>query len=66
MKNKIKVLRAEKGFTQEELANFIGVSRQTINAIEKQKFDPALATAFRIAQLFNLKIEDIFEFDSTE
>lgn len=60
MKNRIKVLRAEKNITQAELANRVEVSRQTINAIEKGKFDPSLPLAFKIARLFNLKIEDIF------
>lgn len=62
MKNRIKVLRAEKNLTQEDLGEIIGVSRQTINAIEKEKFDPSLPTAFRIAKLFELSIEDIFHF----
>jgi len=65
MKNRIKVLRAEKNLTQEELADIIGVSRQTINAIEKEKFDPSLPTAFRISRLFNLKIEEIFNYESS-
>lgn len=60
MKNKIRELRTLKKLTQEELADIIGVSRQTINAIEKEKFDPSLPTAFKMAELFNLKIEDIF------
>ena len=47
----------------EELADIIGVSRQTINAIEKEKFDPSLPTAFRISKLFNLKIEEIFNYE---
>lgn len=64
MKNRIKVLRAEKNLTQEDLADIIGVSRQTINAIEKEKFDPSLPTAFRISKLFNLKIEEIFNFEN--
>ncbi len=63
MKNRIKVLRAEKNLTQEELSVIIGVSRQTINAIEKEKFDPSLPTAFRISNLFNLPIEEIFEYE---
>ena len=65
MKNRIKVLRAEKNLTQEELADIIGVSRQTINAIEKEKFDPSLPTAFRISRLFNLKIEEVFNFENS-
>jgi putative transcriptional regulator len=63
MKNRLKVLRAEKKLTQEELASIIGVSRQTINAIEKEKFDPSLPTSFLIAQLFELKIEDVFLYE---
>lgn len=63
MKNKLKVLRAENSYTQEDLADIIGVSRQTINAIEKEKFDPSLPTAFRIAKLFKLPIEAIFYFE---
>lgn len=63
MKNRLKVLRAEKNYTQEDLADIIGVSRQTINAIEKEKFDPSLPTAFRISRLFKLPIEEIFHFE---
>ncbi len=65
MKNKLKVLRSEHSYTQEDLAEFIGVSRQTINAIEKGKFDPSLPTAFRISRLFKLPIEAIFTFEET-
>jgi putative transcriptional regulator len=64
MKNKIRVLRAEKNITQGDLADAIGVSRQTINAIEKEKFDPSLPTAFRIARLFERSIEEIFQFST--
>jgi len=60
MKNRIKVLRAERNMTQEELAIEVQVSRQTINAIEKGKFDPSLPLAFKISRLFKLTIEDIF------
>lgn len=63
MRNKLKVLRAERNYTQEDLADVIGVSRQTINAIEKEKFDPSLPTAFRISKLFKLPIEAIFHFE---
>jgi putative transcriptional regulator len=52
MKNSIKELRARDGFTQEDLAHEVGVSRQTINAIEKGKFDPSLPLAFKLAHLF--------------
>ncbi len=61
MKNKIKVLRAEHELTQADLAEKVDVSRQTINAIEKGKFDPSLPLAFKISKLFNKRIEDIFE-----
>lgn len=60
MKNKIKVLRAEHELTQQQLAEKVDVSRQTINAIEKGKFDPSLPLAFKISKLFNLSIEKIF------
>lgn len=64
MKNRIKVLRAERDMTQEELADKVQVSRQTINAIEKEKFDPSLSLAFKISRLFELPIENIFKDDS--
>jgi putative transcriptional regulator len=60
MNNRVKELRKGKGLTQEDLAEIIGVSRQTVNAIEKQKFDPSLNTAFKMAKLFELPIESIF------
>lgn len=60
MKNRLKELRAERNWTQADLANQAGVSRQTINAIEKEKFDPSLPLAFRFTRLFNLRIEEIF------
>lgn len=63
MKNSLKVLRAGRDWTQQDLANRLGVSRQTINAIEKGKYDPALPTAFRLARLFDCRIEDIFDFE---
>ena len=66
MKNRIKVLRAERNMTQEELAIEVQVSRQTINAIEKGKFDPSLPLAFKISRLFELAIEDIFHDDNQE
>ena len=64
MKNRLKVLRAERDWTQADLAAALDVSRQTGNAIEKEKFDPSLPLAFRVARLFNSRIEDIFEDDS--
>ncbi|SBT95487.1 transcriptional regulator, XRE family [Streptomyces sp. DI166] len=60
MKNRITDLRAERGWTQADLAQHVGVSRQTINAIETGRFDPSLPLAFRLAKLFDLKIEEIF------
>lgn len=61
MKNRLRVLRAERDWTQEELAERLGVSRQTINAIETEKYDPSLPLAFKIAKLFGKPIEEIFE-----
>ena len=63
MKNRLKVLRAERDWTQAQLANQLEVSRQTINAIEKGKFDPSLPLAFKAARLFDLPIEEIFQDD---
>jgi putative transcriptional regulator len=63
MKNRIKVLRAERNMTQEDLAIEVRVSRQTINAIEKGKFDPSLPLAFKISRFFGLPVEDIFHYD---
>lgn len=60
MKNKLKVLRAEHDITQADLADALEVSRQTVNAIEKGKFDPSLPLAFKLAHLFKLPIEEIF------
>ena len=60
MKNRLKVLRAENDFTQADLAIKLEVSRQTVNAIEKGKFDPSLPLAFKISKLFQLPIEKIF------
>lgn len=61
MKNHLRVLRAERGWSQADLANQLGVSRQTVNAIETGKYDPSLPLAFKIARLFGLTIEDIFQ-----
>ena len=60
MKNRLKVLRAERDWTQAQLADALDVSRQTINAIETGKFDPSLPLAFRAARLFGMLIEEIF------
>lgn len=60
MKNRIKVLRAERDWSQADLADRLNVSRQTINAIETEKYDPSLPLAFKIADIFQQRIEDIF------
>lgn len=61
MMNRLKEFRARSDMTQEDLAAKVGVSRQTIVAIEKQKYDPSLSLAFRLARCFGVKIEDIFQ-----
>ena len=61
MKNRLKVLRAERDWSQADLAQRLEVSRQSVNAIETGKYDPSLPLAFRIARLFGLPIESIFE-----
>ena len=61
MKNRLRVLRAERDWSQAELAARLGVSRQTVNAIETERYDPSLPLAFAIARLFGLAIEQIFE-----
>jgi putative transcriptional regulator len=63
MKNKLRELRAGKEWSQSDLADKLGVSRQTVNAIETEKYDPSLPLAFKVARLFKSKIEDIFELD---
>jgi putative transcriptional regulator len=60
MKNRLKVLRAERDWSQSDLADHLQVSRQSVNAIETGKYDPSLPLAFRIADVFGLPIEDIF------
>ena len=60
MDNRLRVLRAERSWSQQELAGRLDVSRQSVNAIETGKYDPSLPLAFRIAELFELPIEDIF------
>jgi putative transcriptional regulator len=61
VKNRLRVLRAERDWSQAEVASKLGVSRQTVNAIETGKYDPSLALAFKIARLFGMEIEQIFE-----
>lgn len=60
MKNRLKVLRAERDWSQADLAEKLDVSRQTVNAIETGKYDPSLPLAFKIARLFDLRIEEVF------
>jgi putative transcriptional regulator len=66
MRNRLSVLRAERGWSQAELAARLGVSRQTVNAIEKQRYDPSLPLAFKLAEVFGTSIEQIFEPDRGE
>jgi len=61
MKNRLRVLRAEKEWSQAELAERLDVSRQTINSIETEKYEPSLGLAFKVAKLFEMKIEEVFE-----
>ena len=61
MKNRLRVLRAERGWSQAELAQRIGVSRQAVNALETDKHDPSLGLAYRIAGAFGLAVESIFD-----
>ena len=63
MKNRLKVLRAERDWSQADLAERLDVSRQSVNAIETGKYDPSLPLAFKIAKLFGLAIEQIFQED---
>jgi putative transcriptional regulator len=65
MKNRLKVLRAERDWTQADLAAALEVSRQTINAVETGKYDPSLPLAFKISRLFEMTIEDIFRDEET-
>lgn len=63
MKNELRVLRAEHEWSQGDLAEKLGVSRQTVNALETGKYDPSLPLAFKIARLFGKRIEDVFDDD---
>ena len=66
MKNKLKEMRESKGLTQKEVGEKVGVSRQAINAIETGKFAPSIWLAYGLAKLFNLSIEDFFDFEGSE
>jgi len=61
MKNKLRQLRATRGWSQAELGTALGVSRQTVNAIEAERYDPSLPLAFKIARVFALRIEEVFD-----
>jgi putative transcriptional regulator len=66
VKNRLKVLRAERSWSQAELAEALDVSRQTVNAVENGKYDPSLPLAFKMARLFECRIEEIFTPDDEE
>ena len=61
MKNKLRELRAAKGWSQSDLADELEVSRQTVNALETERYDPSLPLAFKVARLFKLSIEEVFQ-----
>ncbi|MEP6765659.1 MAG: helix-turn-helix transcriptional regulator [Gemmatimonadaceae bacterium] len=63
MKNRLRVLRAERGWSQQELGNRVGVSRQAINAVETGKFDPSLPLALKLARIFETTVEAMFELE---
>lgn len=63
MKNRLRVLRAERDWSQAELADRLSVSRQTVNAVETERYEPSLSLAFKIAELFGSRIEEIFSPD---
>lgn len=64
MRNRLRVLRAERRWSQADLAERIGVSRQTVNAIENERYDPSLPLAFRIGEVFGMALEAIFQYTS--
>jgi putative transcriptional regulator len=66
VKNRLRVLRAENSWSQAELAERLGVSRQTVNAVETEKYEPSLSLAFKISDLFGLPIEEIFHPDAPD
>lgn len=66
MKNRLKELRESFGFTQEQLGELVGVSRQAINSIETEKFEPSIWLAYDIARIFHTSIEDVFLFEESE
>jgi putative transcriptional regulator len=66
VKNRLRVLRAEHRWSQADLAERLGVSRQTVNAIETEKYDPSLPLAFKIARVFGMRIEELFQDQAAE
>ena len=66
MKNRLRVFRAERNWSQQELANRVGVSRQAINAVETGRFDPSLPLAMKLARIFDSTVEAVFQLDETE
>jgi len=66
MKNRLKELREARGYTQEELGQLVGVSRQAINAIETEKFEPSIWLAYDISKVFECQIEEVFLFEESE
>lgn len=66
MKNRLRALRTERGWSQLELAERLGVSRQTVNSIENERYDPGLPLAFRIARVFQRPIEALFDYEEEE
>ena len=66
MKNRLRVLRAERGWSQVDLAEALGVSRQTVNALENGRYDPSLPLAFKLGRTFGLQIEQIFDYEGED
>ena len=65
MKNRLRVIREQRGYSQEQLGDLLDVSRQTINSIENERYDPSLPLAFKVARLFKVAIEDIFIYEDS-
>ena len=63
MKNRLRAIREQRGYSQEQLGDLLDVSRQTINSIENERYDPSLPLAFKVARLFKVAIEDIFIYE---
>jgi putative transcriptional regulator len=66
VKNRVKELRTERGWTQQQLAEFVGVSRQSINSIERERYEPSLTLALRFARVFGCATEDIFTLEDSK